>query len=934
MTTGTLEASDRPAAPAIEPAPSRRSGGWRPALRIARRVVRRNLGRSLLVASLVAVPVAGATLVDGLFRTFEDPEREAYEAMGDADALIDVTGFTSLGDEYFPSIWSSVGSGGSEERDPADIDLAATLPAGTELVPAPLRYFEVRLDRGDASAYVNTTVAELGHELSDHRARLVAGRWPAGRDEALVSRPLAERLDLLDGPQLRAGATVTFGDGPTVSVTGIGIDPFDTKSEIVFAGLGSATAEHVADPESASAMFQLWDGSESYLAVFPGGTDAATLWPPLATQGIALVPRDAVLHPERYERFVDPSIYMNAEALATAGLVALIVGLGLLEVVLLAGAAFAVGARRQVRDLGLVASNGGTARHVRRIVLAQGLVLGMLGAVIGLLVGVALTIGGQPLWERVSGTLIEGWRFGTTEIAIAAGVGMLSGVAAAVVPARGAARMRPIDALARRFRATPLETHVPKVGLALVALGSAGALAFSRVSAAELDDYAARIEAAQGSGVWVEQPDVTQYVALQLFGAVLAVAGLILVISPLIAVVARRMRRWPVSARFAGRDAARHRHRTTPAVAAIMIVVAGASGVAIGLTGTERVNELRYAPNLPENIMHVAPMVSARTADSDALLDRAEDLAAMLPGSTVIPIRHPIAVEGPWGLDPAHVWPPEEWWEQCVDDCEVQGGPLYVGGPEVYEAMLGQQPSQAVLQALSDGAAVVLDSDVQRQDGSISVTGWDDDGETELARLPAMPVDYEGTYYQSMPGGFVSDETAADHGLDVVVFGAYLPYDEAASDDEIDAAIGAAEDLGFLVYVERGCTHCGVPPGVFLALVGGTALVTLVGVGVTVALAAVEGRADLATMAAVGASPRRRRAIAGWQALVVGGLGTVLGLALGGFYAYLIWPAIGAPDFTVPWLTIGLIGVAVPLLAVLVAVVFTPSRLPVIRRTT
>jgi putative ABC transport system permease protein len=48
---------------------------------------------------------------------------------------------------------------------------------------------------------------------------------------------------------------------------------------------------------------------------------------------------------------------------------------------------------------------------------------------------------------------------------------------------------------------------------------------------------------------------------------------------------------------------------------------------------------------------------------------------------------------------------------------------------------------------------------------------------------------------------------------------------------------------------------------------------------------------------------------------VVGGLGTVLGVALGGFYAYLMWPAIGAPEFTVPWPTLGLIAIAVPLLA-------------------
>ena len=51
----------------------------------------------------------------------------------------------------------------------------------------------------------------------------------------------------------------------------------------------------------------------------------------------------------------------------------LIAGIGLLEVVLLAGRPpFAVGARRQTRDLGLVAASGGSAHHVRRIVLAKG----------------------------------------------------------------------------------------------------------------------------------------------------------------------------------------------------------------------------------------------------------------------------------------------------------------------------------------------------------------------------------------------------------------------------------------------------------------------------------------------------------------------------------------------------------------------------------
>ena len=58
----------------------------------------------------------------------------------------------------------------------------------------------------------------------------------------------------------------------------------------------------------------------------------------------------------------------------------LIAGLALLEIVLLAGPAFAVSARRRQRQLALVAANGGTPAHVRRIVLADGVVLGLVAA--------------------------------------------------------------------------------------------------------------------------------------------------------------------------------------------------------------------------------------------------------------------------------------------------------------------------------------------------------------------------------------------------------------------------------------------------------------------------------------------------------------------------------------------------------------------------
>ncbi|NVI89085.1 hypothetical protein HUX53_17840, partial [Actinomadura sp. BRA 177] len=61
---------------------------------------------------------------------------------------------------------------------------------------------------------------------------------------------------------------------------------------------------------------------------------------------------------------------------AETAVLALIVAMIVLEVVLLAGPAFAVDVRRRRRDLALVAASGGAGRHLRAIVLTSGLLLG------------------------------------------------------------------------------------------------------------------------------------------------------------------------------------------------------------------------------------------------------------------------------------------------------------------------------------------------------------------------------------------------------------------------------------------------------------------------------------------------------------------------------------------------------------------------------
>jgi putative ABC transport system permease protein len=128
-----------------------------------------------------------------------------------------------------------------------------------------------------------------------------------------------------------------------------------------------------------------------------------------------------------------------------------------------------------------------------------------------------------------------------------------------------------------------------------------------------------------------------------------------------------------------------------------------------------------------------------------------------------------------------------------------------------------------------------------------------------------------------------------------------------------------------------------------LLLIGAAALITIGAAAIGTGLAAADGRADLSTLAAVGASPRLRRALSVSQSWVIAGLGSLLGalVGIGAAFAVIegnnqqdwrrLWP--GSPvEPVMPWLTLGIVLVAVPLVAILGAGLLTRSRLPVERR--
>jgi putative ABC transport system permease protein len=126
---------------------------------------------------------------------------------------------------------------------------------------------------------------------------------------------------------------------------------------------------------------------------------------------------------------------------------------------------------------------------------------------------------------------------------------------------------------------------------------------------------------------------------------------------------------------------------------------------------------------------------------------------------------------------------------------------------------------------------------------------------------------------------------------------------------------------------------------VLYAMIGAAAIIALGAASIATALANADGRDDLVTLGAVGASPRTRRVMSMSRAGVIAGLGCAVGVVAGFVPAY-AWArgdrvalagnggAQVSLRFVVPWSPILLALFGIPAVAALLAGAVTRSRLP------
>ncbi len=842
------------------------------ALRIGWREIRRTPGRSALALFLIMLPVIAVTAGDVLQATASVSTAESLPGrMGAAQARLRFIGSPIVQGVDPDSAFSSE-PGTTPPSTPARLRTLLDGRPTTDVVHTSPS-FRTRYGVRSVEALMFDTTNPMAKGLF----RLTAGRLPTKAGEVAATPTYGTRL----------GATLTQTDGSKVTVTGIVESTRFRVAQMLVAAPGT---------------FPSKGRDVGPVEILAGG--APVTWSDLQRinrAGFTVLSRDVVEHPPPASALPFGGGESTIKQLMPV--LSLIAAMVLIEVVLLAGPAFAVGARRRARMLALVAANGGTPAQARRIVLATAVLLGCIASAAGVVVGIGVARLVQPLLQRSSMMWFGPFQVRWSHLLVVAAFGLLSALLAAVVPAWSASRQDPVAVLSNRRDPATVRRRLPVLGLLLLIAGVAGAV------------WGARTERGGQS--------LSAY-AIAL-AAVLAVLGMVLCIPAVVTMIARGGRVLPLPLRFALRDAGRNRVRTVPAVAAVAATVAGTVALLIANTTDQTQAHKHYQPMLP--VGSAAFAFSGAPKDWPAL-DKA--IRSVVPGARLERLEgvRGMGLASPGGSDLPGTPISGQLGDGALVDSPSTRAMVF---PLLRMTPARQRQVEGVLDR---GGALVIVSDEVRGDKARL---------TLRKRTTVVPAAYVSI------GGRMSDAVAVVSPTAVAHLGVQattsslvaLPGAIPASDRQrvAEAVAGVGHQTGYATF-EKGYQPNNTQRVVMWILYVLAAVLMLGGTLSATFLALSDARPDLATLAAVGAESRTRRAIAAGYAASVAVVGSLMGVVVGAIPGVAItYPLArgyidegGTHLLAVPWLPlIGLV-LGLPLVTMLAVSVVSRSRLPMVVR--
>lgn len=740
----------------------------------------------------------------------------------------------------------------------------------------------------------------------------VAGRLPAAEGEIAVDEAVAQRLRTEVGDEI----AVRLYDAEEVDDSGypvtqeaplqvVGVLPGGLTSSLGSNGSGLVTAATIAGWDRVQGAD---DGPEKVLVVADDGADLAAVRSALeqALPGMVVLTADEEAE-QTLSFLLDGVDVLTMTALGFAALALFVAGFVITNT-------FAVLVAQRTRQLALLRCVGATRGQVRREVLTQAGVLGLLASLVGVAVGTGvanvaarLVASAQPQLD-----LPVVVAPGLVAVLVPVLAGVLVTVGAALAPARAATRVAPLAALRpvdgpdrhRRVswgRVALTVAFVVAGGLVLavgVRLGSDGNLYGPLLAAAGAGltfvgvlvgavlvvprvvggsgrllarlvpgDAGAAVGLAAANGV--RNPRRTTSTAAALLIGVTLVSTVAVGAATTQASLLRVFDgQWPVDVAVGGSERSDYGSATEPVLDdALVEALVGADDVAAGavLRGTRAVLEdgtEQAAPGLPLLVRGVDPAQGRAVTETEGALGALADGTVVVPGDLAL--------------------------ETGIEDGDLL--PLTAADGTVLEVT-------AALSPLGGRAVVLTADDLERLDPQAPVT--------------ALWIDLDDALAQGDPAQAVA---AVDALRDVVS-------ETAAGSVRVEGA--AAERASFQQVID---TLLGVLTGLLAVAV----VIAVVGVANTLSLSVVERTRESALLRALGLTRRQLRGTLAAEGVLLAGTGAVLGLVLGGVYGWLgatsVLAAVAGGQVTpdLPWERLALVVVGAVLAGLLASVL--PAR--------
>ncbi|MEO3858010.1 FtsX-like permease family protein [Acrocarpospora sp. B8E8] len=823
----------------------------RAALRIARRSAWRSRGRSALIMVMIGLPVLVITAILTLTETMTVTPQEGLAAeLGAADArLVQVPAGTELHQEQNGASWNTGGDGAAVPRLTA-AEVVALLGPGTRLIPFSTGVLRLGTERVDALE------TDLRDPLTRGMLTLSEGRFPAAREVAVTPAFGLRPGDLLQPP----------GAAP-LTVVGVVEHPHQPSlRQVVGPDLPLAPSD------------EFWTPS-GYGTGWLADTPKPVSWtdvPTLNSAGLFVTSRAMLTGlPVRASAF---------DVQATVGIGTMVI-MVVLEIVLLAGPAFAVGLRRRRRELAEIAAQGGSAGQLRTIVLADGLVLGGVATLVATVLGIGAGVLGAQVVARWGGQVGPPGVPWSPVLSVAA-LGLLTGLVAALVPAVQAARQNTATVLAGRAPAVADRPGWPLVGAVLVLAGLGATVVARR----------------QPGSVWV------------LASAVLVLLGLVVLTPWLVRHTGRLAARLRLPLRVSVRDAVRHQSRTVSAVAAVIAVTATVVAVGIGAYSEYMDRRNAYTSARPTGMLAIW---GGNMGDAAWNRLRAE-AARQLPGVPLAAGYHAKDAQGHrYALRYTVRW----------NGIRTRRT-VAIGDQALLRLLQGRHDPQAAA-ALASGKAVVFDAAALR-DGKLALRASSTSVPARKLDVPAVlatPAD------QHQGGALLPRTLVEQAGFSTAERQLYAMYRPSADSTlwrdlaKASSRVTIASEEGYRNLPDPGLW--GWLGGALVLVVGGTLAATR--------LAAADMRPERATMMAIGAPPGMLRVVVAGQALYISGLGALVGLVAGTVTGVALSRPMtthGAGDpatIAIPWPFVIAVVVGLPVLAT-AAALLTRTRLPLTGR--